>query len=425
MILHLQRCTFKNLSDAYVLCMIQRQYSTALSITLTSNRTVETKASMVALLNYFVQRQNAILALIRELVEQETTSREEAPLNQITQFVAAWLQPFATQIQVYPSPGYGSHLCARLAFGHADNAPSVLIVGHLDTVWPVGTLARLPFHITEERLAHGPGIFDMKSGVAIVLHALEAIATQNLPTQHPVTLLLTCDEEIGSKTSRYLVEAEARRAVAALVLEPPIPGGIVKTGRKGIGGFTLKVAGRAAHAGLDPGQGINAIVELAHQTLRLAGLNDYERGITVNVGVINGGTTSNVVPAEASAKIDFRYWHNEDGAQVEEAIRELQPVLSGARLELTGGINRPPMERSEKNLALYELAKRCAAEFNIDLKEGTVGGGSDGNFTAALGVPTLDGLGVDGAGAHAEHEHIILADIPRRAALLTRLICEA
>lgn len=415
----------KNLSDAYVLCMIQSQYSTGLSISLSSNRTVETKVTMVALLDYFVQRQNAILQLIRELVEQETTSREEARLNQITEFVATWLQPFASQLEIFPSPGFGSHLCARFDFGHSSEEPAVLIIGHLDTVWPVGTLARLPFRTTAEGTAHGPGIFDMKSGVAVVMNALEVITTENLPTKHPVTLLLTCDEEIGSKTSRTLVEIEARRAAAALVLEPPIPGGIVKTGRKGIGGFTLKVAGRAAHAGLDPQHGINAIVELAHQTLRLAELNDYDRGVTVNVGVASGGTTSNVVPAEAYAKIDFRYWDNADGAQVESTIRNLQPVLDGARLEITGGINRPPMERSEKNLALYELAKRCAAEFDIELKEGTVGGGSDGNFTAALGVPTLDGLGVDGAGAHAEHEHIILADIPRRAALLTRLICEA
>jgi glutamate carboxypeptidase len=391
----------------------------------TSNRTVETKASMVALLDYFVQRQSAILQLIRELVEQETTSRAETRLNQIAHFVAARLQPFASQLEFFPSPGYGTHLCARFQGRHASAAPQVLVIGHLDTVWPVGTLERLPFRVTEEGTAHGPGIFDMKASIAVVMQALEAIVTQGLSTNHPVTLLLTCDEEIGSKTSRELVEAEARRAVAAFVLEPPIPGGIVKTGRKGIGGFTLKVAGRAAHAGLDPSQGINAIVELAYQTLRLAALNDYERGITVNVGVTNGGTTSNVVPAEASAKIDFRYWTKEDGQQVEATIRNLQPVLAGARLEITGGINRPPMERSAKNLALYELAKRCAAEFNLDLQEGKVGGGSDGNFTAALGVPTLDGLGVDGAGAHAEHEHILVADIPRRAALLTRLMMES
>ena len=380
---------------------------------------------MVTLLNYFVQRQPAILQLIRELVEQETPSRAAARLHQIAQFVAERLPAAASQLELFPHPGYGTHLLARFDFEHPHETPAVLVVGHLDTVWPMGTLERLPFRVTEEGTAHGPGIFDMKASVAVVSHALEAIIELNLKTKHPVTLLLTCDEEIGSKTSRALVEQEARRAVAAFVLEPPIPGGIVKTGRKGIGGFTLNVTGRAAHAGLDPSQGINAIVELSHQILRLAALNDFERGLTVNVGVAQGGTTSNVVPAEASAKIDFRFWTMEDGAQLEATIRNLPPVLNGAKLELRGGINRPPMERSEKNLALYELARGCAAELGFDLQEGKVGGGSDGNFTAALGLPTLDGLGVDGAGAHAEHEHILLADIPRRAALLTRLLCEA
>ena len=382
------------------------------------------KADMVALLPYFVQRQDKILTLIQTLVEQESTSRAEAQLNQLASYVATHLTPFASAIRVLPQPGYGSHVLARFSCGHADDAPQVLIVGHLDTVWPLGTLARMPFHINEQGIARGPGIFDMKSGVAVAMNALETIVTQNLLTKHPVTLLLTCDEEIGSKTSRGLVEEEARRSVAALVLEPPITGGIVKTGRKGIGDFTLKITGRAAHAGLDPAKGINALVELAHQTLRLAALNDYERGITVNVGVASGGTTSNVIPAEATAKIDFRFWQSEDGAQIEKTIREFQPVLEGAQLTFTGGINRPPMERSEKNLALFEIAKNCAAEFGIDLREDQVGGGSDGNFIAALGVPTLDGLGVDGAGAHAEHEHIIVADIPQRAALLTRLLTQ-
>ncbi len=409
-----------NLSDVNVLCMIQLlcQFSP------NRQRLVDMKADMVALLPYFVQRQDEILQLIKTLVEQESTSRVEAQLNQIALYVATHLTPFASVIRVLPQTGYGSHVLARLACGHPDDAPQILIVGHLDTVWPIGTLERLPFHVSADGVARGPGIFDMKSGVAIAMKALEAIVTQNLPTKHPITLLLTCDEEIGSKTSRELVEAEARRSVAALVLEPPITGGIVKTGRKGIGGFTLKVTGRAAHAGLDPAKGINAIVELAHQTLRLAALNNYERGITVNVGVANGGTTSNVIPAEATAKIDFRFWHSDDGAKIEETIRNLQPVLDGSQLTFTGGINRPPMERSEKNLALFEIAKNCAAEFDIDLREGQVGGGSDGNFIAALGVPTLDGLGVDGAGAHAEHEHIIVADIPQRAALLTRLLTQ-
>ncbi len=379
---------------------------------------------MVALLHHFVQRHDVILTLIRELVEKESTSRAESEITELSHFIAGKLQHISTEIRLTPQIGYGTNLLARFNFGHASNTPQILVVGHLDTVWPLGTLSRLPFRVTEEGTAHGPGIFDMKSGIAIVMHALEAITTLGLPTKHPVSLLLTCDEEIGSKTSRSLIEEEAIKSVAVLVLEPPISGGKVKTGRKGIGDFKLTVKGRAAHAGLDPQKGINAIVELAHQTLRLAELNDYERGTTVNVGIANGGTTSNVVPAEASAKIDFRFWKSREGEELEAAIRNLKPVLAGAELELVGGINRPPMERSEKNLALYEIAKRCAAEFDIDLLEGVVGGGSDGNFTAALGIPTLDGLGVDGAGAHAEHEHIIVADIPRRAALLTRLITE-
>jgi len=280
----------------------------------------------------------------------------------------------------------------------------------------------MPFRFTPEGTAQGPGIFDMKAGIAVVVQALNAIRTLNLQTKRPVTLLLTCDEEIGSKTSRPLVEEEAKRAAVALVLEPPITGGVVKTGRKGIGVFGVRAIGRAAHAGLDPRKGINANVELSHQILRLAALNDYERGVTVSVGVMNGGTATNVVPAEASAKVDVRFWTPEDGERIVHEIRGLQPVLEEAQLEITGGINRPPMPRSEKNIALYEHARTLAAELGFDLKDAVVGGGSDGNFTAAMGVPTLDGLCVDGAGAHADHEHILVSDIPRRAALLTRLL---
>jgi glutamate carboxypeptidase len=235
-------------------------------------------------------------------------------------------------------------------------------------------------------------------------------------------LLLTCDEEIGSRTSRPLVEEEAQNAAAALVLEPPVGGGVVKTGRKGIGDFTVRAVGRAAHAGLDPEKGVNAIVELAHQILQLAGLNDYEKGTTVSVGIVNGGAASNVVPAEAMAKVDVRFWTPEDGEKIVNSIRGLTPALPGARIEISGGINRPPMPRSEKNILLFERARNLAAEIGFELKDQVVGGGSDGNFTAAMGVPTLDGLGVDGAGAHADHEHIIISDIPRRAALLTRLM---
>ncbi|MBI1763900.1 MAG: M20 family metallopeptidase [Acidobacteria bacterium] len=374
------------------------------------------------MLTHFTDRQSAILELTRLLVERETTSREEARLNEIASFVAALFQELGAIVEPFPQAGYGTHVRVRCGFGHAADAQHVLVIGHLDTVWPVGTLQRMPFRYTADGAAHGPGIFDMKSGIACLIEALRTIKTQGLATQRPLTILLTCDEEIGSRTSRSLVEAEAVHAAAALVLEPPIPGGIVKTGRKGIGVFSLRALGRAAHAGLDPSKGVNAIVELAQQTLQLAALNDYERGTTVNVGVFNGGTTTNVVPAEATASIDVRFWTQADGAYLENAIRSLKPILPEAQLEIGGGINRPPMPRSPQNLALFEHARGLAGELGFELKDGVVGGGSDGNFTAALGVPTLDGLGVDGAGAHADHEHIIVSDIPRRAALLTRLL---
>jgi glutamate carboxypeptidase len=378
--------------------------------------------SAIGLLDHYASRREAILKSIRELVERETKSREESRLNEIAGLVAAQLREIGGQVELIPQTGYGTHLRARFDFGHGGAGRGVLVVGHLDTVWPVGSLEHLPFRVTPEGRAHGPGIFDMKSGVAIAVESLRTIVSLRLATKRPVTLLLTCDEEIGSRTSRPLVEEEAKNAAAALILEPPISGGVVKTGRKGIGTFTVRALGRAAHAGLDPEKGVNAIVELAHQTLRLAALNDYERGLTVSVGLIEGGSALNVIPACASAKVDVRFWTPEDGENLVAAIRGLTPATAGARVEVSGGINRPPMPRSEKNIALYEHARGLAAELGFDLKDEVVGGGSDGNFIAAMGVPTLDGLGVDGAGAHAEHEHIVIDDIPRRAALLTRLM---
>lgn len=382
---------------------------------------------MLDLLNHYTARREAILNSIRELVEHESKSREESRLNEIADFVAGQLREIGGRVELIPQTGYGTHLRAGFDFGHDKAERSVLVVGHLDTVWPVGTLERLPFRVTpaggsSRGSAHGPGIFDMKSGVAIAVESLRTIASWRLATKRPVVLLLTCDEEIGSKTSRPLIEEEAKNAAAALILEPPLAGGVVKTGRKGIGTFTVRALGRAAHAGLDPEKGVNAIVELAHQTLRLAGLNDYERGVTVSVGLIEGGSALNVVPASASAKVDVRFWTPEDGARLVAAIRGLTPATPGAQIEVSGGINRPPMQRSERNIALYEHARDLAAELGFDLKDGVVGGGSDGNFIAAMGTPVLDGLGVDGAGAHAEHEHIVIDDIPRRAALLTRLM---
>jgi glutamate carboxypeptidase len=252
--------------------------------------------------------------------------------------------------------------------------------------------------------------------------SMRAVKELSRVTKRPTTLLMTCDEETGSHFSRDIIEDEARRTHAALVLEPPIPGGIIKTGRKGVGEFELIIRGKPAHAGNDPRAGISAVTELAHQILAINKLCDYEHGTTLNVGVARGGVLSNVIAAEAHAFIDMRFQTVDEGNRIMEAMSSLQPVLEGARLEVIGGINRPPLVRTSETGVLFEQAKSLASEIGFELSEGSVGGGSDGNFIAALGVPVLDGLGVDGAGAHAEHEHIIINDIPKRAALLTRLI---
>ncbi|NDD62473.1 MAG: M20 family peptidase [Acidobacteria bacterium] len=384
---------------------------------------------MRELIKRYEDRLGSVLALIEELVSQESKSREEEPLNRLAARVGAMLAEIGGEggaVEYIPANGYGTHLRAVFPFGHDRFESGILVVGHLDTVWPLGTLARKPFVVEPGGRATGPGIFDMKAGIAILIESLRSICTEvaggSSGTCRPVRVLLTCDEEIGSPTSRWLVEEEARRATAALVLEPPLSGGILKTGRKGIAAFTVRAIGKAAHAGLDPRSGVNAVVELAHQIIDLAALNDFDRGVTVNTGLMTGGTGVNVVPAEAVAKVDLRFHDQEQGERVVREILGLRPRLPGASLEVSGGINRPAMARSEANLALFAKARQLAEEAGMDLREQAVGGGSDGNFTAALGVPTLDGLGVDGGGAHAEDEHIVVADIPRRAALLTRLL---
>jgi len=384
---------------------------------------------MRELVESYELRLESILRLTGELVRHESKSREEEPLNRLAGFVGGLLAEIVGgdgAVESIPVAGYGTHLRAVLPFGHDARTPGILVIGHLDTVWPLGTLARKPFEIGAAGRATGPGIFDMKAGIAILIESLRSIAgaggRTGLPTRRPVRVLLTCDEEIGSPTSRRLVEEEARRATAALVLEPPLSGGILKTGRKGIAAFTVRAIGKAAHAGLDPRAGVNAIVELAHQIIDLAALNDFERGVTVNTGLVSGGTGVNVVPAEAVAKVDLRFHDQVEGERVAGDILGLRAHLPGATLEVSGGINRPAMARSQANLALFAQARQLGARIGMDLQERAVGGGSDGNFTAALGVPTLDGLGVDGDGAHAEHEHILISDIPRRAALLTGLL---
>jgi glutamate carboxypeptidase len=297
----------------------------------------------------------------------------------------------------------------------------ILILGHLDTVYDAGTITRMPFRVSRGR-AWGPGTFDMKGGLVIALYAVDALVSQNCLPEKGIVFLWTSDEEIGSGSSRVAIEREAKRSDAVLVLEPAAGlDGRVKTGRKGVGEIELIVTGRAAHAGLNPEDGVNAIEEIALQIARISRWNQPRRGISVNAGVIEGGTRTNVIADRARALVDLRASRVRDMRALEQKFRALRPVLIGAKLEVRGGFNRPPMER-KVSAALYAKARALASETGVTLGEAFVGGGSDGNFTAAIGVPTLDGLGVVGENAHSPLENMVIRSLPERAALLAGLL---
>jgi glutamate carboxypeptidase len=372
--------------------------------------------------SYFQEHLEQMVDFLGWLVRQESMSRVPEATSHIAAEFGSRLRELGASVEFVTHESVGASILARFDHNCSDrSAKQVLVVGHLDTVWPIGTLERQPFRIEDGR-AYGPGTFDMKAGLTIAFFAMRALREAGYSTGRPVTLLVTCDEETGSHHNREIIESEGRRSHAALVLEPPIPGGNLKTGRKGVGEFELTITGKPAHAGNDPLGGVSAITELAHQILAINAMSDYERGTTLNVGVVSGGVLSNVIAAQARARIDMRYQTFEEGVRITQALGRLHPVLNGAHIEVTGGINRPPLVRTAAIQELFQQARRLAAEIGFDVGEGSVGGGSDGNFIAALGVPVLDGLGVDGAGAHAEHEHVIISDIPRRAALLARLV---
>ena len=303
-------------------------------------------------------------------------------------------------------------------------AGGVLLLCHMDTVWDLGTLAQRPVRIEDGRL-YAAGAFDMKGGIVNALWAIRALQVHGLMPERRITLLITADEETGSATSRATIEAEALGHDAVLVLEPAHPPhGALKTWRKGVGEYRLEVKGVASHAGAAHEQGVNALEELAHQVLAIQALTDYGRGTTVNVGVAGGGTRDNVVPDHAWADIDVRAMNAAEAERLHRALTSLQPHVKGASVTVTGGMNRPPMERTPGGVALFRRAEAIAAGLGFAVDEVGTGGGSDGNFTAALGVPTLDGLGVTGDGAHAVHEHVILSSLPERAALLAGMLRE-
>lgn len=372
-------------------------------------------------LDHFQKREEQIIDSIREIVEIESPSYDD----ERSKTVVLWIENEARkigldlEIERIPADGFGEHIIIR-AF--PSDAKPVLLLGHSDTVHPVGTKELNPTQIEGDKF-YGCGIFDMKAGIVVMLEALRFFAETGTQPSRPINIFLSCDEEVGSYTGRPLLEKEAAIAEACLVFEPSAAGR-VKTGRKGTGMYTVKAHGIPAHAGLEPEKGANAIVEIARQIEKLTALNNVPSGTTVNVCTMRGGTTTNVIPEHAECTVDVRFSSMDEAARIDSEIKNLKPFDDRVSIEIIGDVNRPPMERTEAVIALYEKARDIAALFGYELGETQVGGASDGNFVAVLGTPVLDGLGITGDGAHTLHEHILVSDIAVRATLVTLLLIE-
>jgi glutamate carboxypeptidase len=358
------------------------------------------------------------LDFLEHMVNLDSPSFDKEHVDSLGEFVGGYFSNIGGQISRTPERNRGDHLSIR--FGDR-TTPAVMLLGHLDTVWPAGETADRPYRV-EDGIARGPGVFDMKAGIAMMWMAMRALCDRDVGLPIPVEVLLTSNEEVGSPESRELVRKAARDKRAVLVLEPSLPGGVLKTIRNGMGRFTVKAVGRAAHSGVDPGAGVNAIEEMAHQIARIAGLGDPRLSTTVSVTHIQGGTRPNMIPAECTVQVDARTPTSEEAARVTRAIHALQPVLPESRIEVDGKFRRPPLERTPQNARLFGLAREIAAELGHDLKEGATGGASDGNLTSAIGIPTLDGLGPIGNGAHHLDEHVEVDSIPWRTAIVAGLI---
>jgi glutamate carboxypeptidase len=376
---------------------------------------------MSSLAEWLRPREAAMTRLLGQFVRAESPSFDKASVDRFGKIVAADWRRRGARVTLLRQRERGDHLRAEWNPGGNRAKGQILVLGHLDTVYGLGTLARMPFRVSGGR-AYGPGAFDMKGGLVIALSAVDALTALGLVPSKRIVFLWTSDEEIGSGTSRAAIEREALRSDAVLVLEPASGrDGRVKTGRKGVGEIEIIAIGRAAHAGLNPEDGVNAIEEIALQIAHLSRWNEPARGVTLNAGVIEGGTRTNVVPESARALVDVRATRAADMRGLERKFRALRPILRGAKLQIRGGFNRPPMER-KMSAALYAKARALAKEMGATLGEAFVGGASDGNFTAALGVPTLDGLGAIGEGAHSPDENILTRALPERSALLAGLL---
>ena len=368
-------------------------------------------------------QESTLLSRLRHLVEIESPSDDKGAVDRCVEAVADMAASLQAQVRRHRQRAYGDVLEVRFSPSRRNGTP-LLLLGHLDTVWPMGTLSSMPFRVAKGR-AWGPGVLDMKAGVAMALTALEGLRETGR-LNRPVVLLLNSDEEVGSPVSRPITEKLALQCAAVYVLEPAQGlAGAYKTARKGVGDYTLRVRGKAAHAGVDFESGHSAIQELAYQLEKVREFTELDKGLTVNPGVIRGGTRTNVVAAEAEAEIDVRIARARDAERIDRRFRRLRVRDRGCVLHVEGGMNRPPMERSRATAALFRHAATLAEQLGFPLTEAATGGGSDGNFTAALGVPTLDGMGAVGEGAHASHESILLKELVPRTALLAEMICTA
>ncbi len=374
---------------------------------------------MPDLLAYCREQTDAMLDLLQTLITYESFSRDKAAVDRLTTYMAGQLEALGAMVERHPQREVGDCLLARWN----DDAPGkpITFITHLDTVWPVGTLAERPIRVENGRL-YGPGAIDMKAGLTVMLSALRVLRERGEFPRRPIWALATTDEEIGSVHSEALIRQVAGQSGLCLVMEPATPEGALKTWRKGIANFTVRAIGRASHAGGAPEEGINAVVELAHQVLKLHALNDLPNGTSVSVTMFKGGHTNNVIPDCAEAYVDVRFLTQEAGERVTAAIRELYPVLPGAELVIEGHESRPPMERNETMRRAFQQIQEIGRRLGLEVHEAGSGGGSDGNTTASMGIPTLDGMGPTGAGLHAAHEHVLISSLPEKTALVAALL---
>ena len=373
---------------------------------------------LAQLLRFCEAERDWLVETTSALARLESPTSDKERVDQCGAELARRLAEIGASVEMIAQDAAGDHIRASIGSGPSQ----LLLLGHFDTVWPVGQIERMPVIEDGAGRLSGPGVYDMKAGIAIGMLAVRALAALDALPRRRLVLLLTSDEERGSVSSRLLVENEARNSDVVCVLEPSLPGGALKTARKGCGEYLLCVDGVPAHAGIEPEKGASAIHELARQIVALEALRDHQRGIFVNVGQVEGGTRPNVVAEEARCLIDVRVGTAADREHVEATFGTLKPVLPGTSLRLNGGFSRPPLERTDAVVRLFTIAQEVASKLGHELQEGSTGGGSDGNLTAALGVPTLDGLGAVGGGAHALHEHVDVGQLPWRAALVAGLI---